>query len=199
MLLRRPANRRTLSGNTPRPMHADAGRRLLAIGGRDASRVNAETVRDLPAPSEGRDAMFVSDILAYKGDRVVSVAPEDSLAAAIATLAARRIGAVLVLDADKAIAGILSERDVLHAVAREGAQALHRKVSEVMTSSVVTCDPDASIEQIMETMTERRFRHLPVVRQGRLCGMISIGDVVRLRLEEQRREADALREYITAA
>ena len=142
--------------------------------------------------------MFVSDILAHKGDRVVAVAPEESLAAAIATLAARRIGAVLVLDADEAIVGILSERDVLHAVAREGAQALNRKVSEVMTGTVVTCDPDASIEQIMATMTERRFRHLPMVQQGRLCGMISIGDVVRLRLEEQRREADALREYITA-
>jgi CBS domain-containing protein len=142
--------------------------------------------------------MFVSDILAHKGDRVVAVAPEESLAAAIATLAARRIGAVLVLDADEAIVGILSERDVLHAVAREGAQALNRKVSEVMTDTVVACDPDASIEQIMATMTERRFRHLPVVQHGRLCGMISIGDVVRLRLEEQRREADALREYITA-
>jgi CBS domain-containing protein len=88
---------------------------------------------------------------------------------------------------------------VLHAMARDGAQAFNRKVAEVMTGAVVTCDPDASIEHVMETMTERRFRHLPVVRQGRLCGMISIGDVVRLRLEEQRREADALREYITAA
>ncbi|MBM3619195.1 MAG: CBS domain-containing protein [Alphaproteobacteria bacterium] len=143
--------------------------------------------------------MFVSDILAYKGDRVISVAPQDGLAAAIAVLAARRIGAVLVLDAGGAIAGILSERDVLHAMARDGAAAITRKVSEVMTAAVVTCDPDDSIEHVMETMTERRFRHLPVVRQGRLCGMISIGDVVRLRLEEQRREADALREYITAA
>jgi len=143
--------------------------------------------------------MFVSDILAYKGDRVISVAPQDGLAAAIAVLAARRIGAVLVLDAGGAIAGILSERDVLHAMARDGAAAITRKVSEVMTAAVETCDPDDSIEHVMETMTERRFRHLPVVRQGRLCGMISIGDVVRLRLEEQRREADALREYITAA
>lgn len=143
--------------------------------------------------------MFVSDILAYKGDRVISVAPQDGLAAAIAVLAARRIGAVLVLDAGGAIAGILSERDVLHAMARDGAAAITRKVSEVMTAAVVTCDPDDSIEHVMETMTEWRFRHLPVVRQGRLCGMISIGDVVRLRLEEQRREADALREYITAA
>src|SRR5690349_24625514 len=97
-------------------------------GDRDASRVNAETVRDFLASSEGRNAMFVSDILAYKGDRVVSVVPQDSLAAAIATLAARRIGALLVLDVDEAIAGILSERDVLHAVAREGALALNRKV-----------------------------------------------------------------------
>lgn len=143
--------------------------------------------------------MFVSDILAYKGDRVVSAGPHDSLAAAIAVLAARRIGAVLVLDAAGTIVGILSERDVLHAMAREGAVAFNRKVSEVMTCAVVTCDPDDSIEHVMETMTERRFRHLPVVRQGQLCGMISIGDVVRLRLEEQRREADALREYITAA
>ncbi len=143
--------------------------------------------------------MFVSDILAYKGDRVVSVAPGEGLAAAIGTLSTRRIGAVLVLDPDGAIVGILSERDVLHAVARDGMAALDRKVSDVMTASVVTCDPDASIESVMQTMTERRFRHLPVVQQGRLCGMISIGDVVRLRLEEQRREADALREYITAA
>ena len=142
--------------------------------------------------------MFVSDILAYKGDRVISVAPQDGLAAAIATLAARRIGAVLVLDAAGSIVGILSERDVLHAMAREGAAALDRKVSEVMTANVVTCDPDASIEHIMQTMTDRRFRHLPVVLQGRLVGMISVGDVVRLRLEEQRREAEALREYITA-
>jgi CBS domain-containing protein len=143
--------------------------------------------------------MFVSDILAYKGDRVISVAPDEGLAAAIDTLSTRRIGAVLVLDADGAIVGILSERDVLHAVARDGMAALDRKVSDVMTASVVTCDPDASIESVMQTMTERRFRHLPVVQQGRLRGMISIGDVVRLRLEEQRREADALREYITAA
>lgn len=143
--------------------------------------------------------MFVSDILAHKGDRVISVAPRDSLAAAVATLAARRIGAVLVLDSGDAIAGILSERDVLHAMAREGAAALDRAVSEVMTHDVITCDPDASIEHVMQTMTERRFRHLPVVRHGQLCGMISIGDVVRLRLEEQRREADALRDYISAA
>ena len=142
--------------------------------------------------------MFVSDILAYKGDRVISVAPQDGLAAAVATLAARRIGAVLVLGADGAIAGILSERDVLHAVARDGTAALQRKVSEVMTGTVVTCDPDDTIEHVMQTMTDRRFRHLPVVRQGRLCGMISIGDVVRLRLEEQQREAAALRDYITA-
>jgi CBS domain-containing protein len=143
--------------------------------------------------------MFVSDILAHKGDRVISVAPDDGLTSAIATLSARRIGAVLVLDRAGAIVGILSERDVLHAMAREGAAALDRKVSDVMTGAVVTCDRDASIEHVMETMTERRFRHLPVVDHGRLCGMISIGDVVRLRLEEQRREAEALRQYIAAA
>lgn len=143
--------------------------------------------------------MFVSDILAHKGDRVISMAPGDGLADAIATLSARRIGALLVLDAAGTMVGILSERDVLHAMARDGAAALNRKVSDVMTASVVTCGPEASIEHVMQTMTERRFRHLPVVSDDRLCGVISIGDVVRLRLEEQRREADALREYITAA
>ena len=142
--------------------------------------------------------MTVQAILSRKGSDVVTADPSATLGEVVRTLAARRIGAVVVTGADRRIVGILSERDVLHAMAREGAAALERKVSEVMTANVVTCDPDASIEHVMQTMTDRRFRHLPVVQQGRLCGMISIGDVVRLRLEEQRREAEALREYITA-
>ncbi len=143
--------------------------------------------------------MFVSDILLHKGDRVVSVSPDDTLSKAIAELSARRIGAVLVLASDGDIVGILSERDVVHALARRGTSALALAVADVMTRAVVTCDPDATIEHVMTLMTNGRFRHLPVVVRGRLAGMVSIGDVVRLRLEEQRNEAEALRHYIAAA
>jgi CBS domain-containing protein len=140
--------------------------------------------------------MFVSDILAHKGNRVVAVTPEESLASAIATLSARRIGAVLVLDADKKLAGILSERDILHAVARRAAESLSLRVSEVMTTPVVTCDPDDTVEHVMALMTNGRFRHLPVVRRGSLLGIVSIGDVVKWRLDETRQEAEVLRQYI---
>jgi CBS domain-containing protein len=140
--------------------------------------------------------MFVSDILGHKGNRVVAVTPEETLASAIATLSARRIGAVLVLDADKKLAGILSERDILHAVARRAAEALSLRVAEVMTTPVVTCDPDDTVEHVMELMTNGRFRHLPVVRRGSLLGIVSIGDVVKWRLDETRQEAEVLRQYI---
>lgn len=143
--------------------------------------------------------MFVSDILMHKGDRIVSVAPGDSLVSAIATLSTRRIGAVLVLDRAEAPVGILSERDVLHAVADEGAGALAGRVADVMSSPVVCCDRDDTVERAMELMTEGRFRHLPVLSGGALVGLISIGDVVKWRLSEIRQEADDLRQYIAAA
>lgn len=140
--------------------------------------------------------MFVSDILAHKGNRVVAVTPDETLASAIATLSARRIGAVLVLDADKNLAGILSERDILHAVARRAADALKLRVGDVMTTPVITCDPDDTVEHVMGLMTNGRFRHLPVVRRGTLLGIVSIGDVVKWRLDETRQEAEVLRQYI---
>ncbi|MCW5745162.1 MAG: CBS domain-containing protein [Alphaproteobacteria bacterium] len=142
--------------------------------------------------------MFVSDILSTKGNRVVAVAPEDTLASAVATLSARRIGALLVLATgkDKELLGILSERDVVHALAHDGDGALSRRVSSVMTSPVTTCDPDDTVEHVMELMTDGRFRHLPVVRHGELLGIISIGDVVKWRLDETRQEAETLRQYI---
>ena len=140
--------------------------------------------------------MFVSDILGHKGNRVVAVTPEETLASAIATLSARRIGAVLVLDSDKKLVGILSERDILHAVARRAADALGLRVAEVMTTPVVTCDPDDTVEHVMELMTNGRFRHLPVVRRASLLGVVSIGDVVKWRLDETRQEAEVLRQYI---
>ena len=140
--------------------------------------------------------MFVSDILAQKGNRVVAVTPDETLASAIATLSARRIGAVVVLDPDKNLAGILSERDILHAVARRAADALGLRVADVMTTPVITCDPDDTVEHVMELMTNGRFRHLPVVRRGALMGVVSIGDVVKWRLDETRQEAEVLRQYI---
>jgi len=140
--------------------------------------------------------MFVSDILGHKGSRVVAVTPDETLASAIATLSARRIGAVLVLDANKNLVGILSERDILHAMARRAAEALALRVGDVMTTPVVTCDPDDTVEHVMELMTNGRFRHLPVVRRGDLMGVVSIGDVVKWRLDETRQEAEVLRQYI---
>jgi CBS domain-containing protein len=143
--------------------------------------------------------MFVSDILSQKGGGVFTASPGATLAEVAQQLSARRIGSVLVLEGKDHVAGILSERDVVRALARHGATALGFEVREVMTRDVVTCDPDDSIEDVMATMTRGRFRHLPVVRHGELLGLVSIGDVVKARLEETAHEAEALKAYIVAS
>jgi len=142
--------------------------------------------------------MFVSDILSRKGGLVFTVTPCTTVGQISQQLSTRRIGSVLVLDAESAVAGIVSERDLVQAFAGHGAAALEFEAQAVMTREVVTCDPDASIDEIMEIMTRGRFRHLPVVRHGELLGLISIGDVVKARLEEARHETEALRAYIVA-
>jgi CBS domain-containing protein len=142
--------------------------------------------------------MFVSDILTQKGARVFAIAPNAALTDAVDMLVTRRIGSVLVLDGNGNIAGIISERDVVRALSKQGAAAMSLRVDEAMTSDVVVCDPDDSIDQVMETMTSGRFRHLPVVRRGELYGLVSIGDVVKARLEDARHEAEALKAYIVA-
>jgi len=142
--------------------------------------------------------MFVSDILSQKGGQVFSVTPATSAAQIAEQLTARRIGSVLVRDAAGQVAGIVSERDLVHALSAHGAEALGFEASRLMTRNVVTCDPDDSIDHVMELMTRGRFRHLPVVRRGELQGLISIGDVVKARLEETRHETEALRAYIVA-
>jgi CBS domain-containing protein len=142
--------------------------------------------------------MFVSDILTQKGARVFTIAPEASLADAVDMLATRRIGSVLVIDASGNIAGIISERDVVRAISNQGAAAMSLRVAAAMTTEVVVCDPDDSIDQVMAVMTSGRFRHLPVVRHGELYGLVSIGDVVKARLEDARHEAEALKAYIVA-
>jgi len=142
--------------------------------------------------------MFVSDILAQKGGLVFSVTPGTSVAQISQQLSTRRIGSVLVLDDDSSVAGIVSERDLVRAFASHGAKAMELEARHVMTRDVVTCDPDDSIDQVMQTMTSGRFRHLPVVRHGELLGLVSIGDVVKARLEETKHETEALKAYIVA-
>jgi CBS domain-containing protein len=142
--------------------------------------------------------MFVSDILSQKGGSVFTVTPGASVAHVSQQLSVRRIGSVLVLDADGGVAGIVSERDLVRALASHGAKALELEARQVMTRDVVTCDPDESIDYVMEVMTSGRFRHLPVVRHGELLGLVSIGDIVKSRLEETRYETEALKAYIVA-
>jgi CBS domain-containing protein len=142
--------------------------------------------------------MFVSDILAQKGGLVFTVTPGTSIAQLSQQLSTRRIGSVLVLDGEGSVAGIVSERDLVRAMASHGAKAMELEARQVMTRDVVTCDPDDSIDQVMQTMTSGRFRHLPVVRHGELLGLVSIGDVVKARLEETKHETEALKAYIVA-
>jgi len=142
--------------------------------------------------------MFVSDILSSKGGLVYTITPGTSVAQVSQQLSIRRIGSVLVLDGDGAVAGIVSERDLVHAIASHGAKAMELEARQVMTRDVVTCDPDDSIDHVMEIMTRGRFRHLPVVRHGELLGLVSIGDVVKARLEETQHETEALKAYIVA-
>jgi CBS domain-containing protein len=142
--------------------------------------------------------MFVSDILGQKGGLVFTVTPGTSVAQISQQLSTRRIGSVLVLDDDSSVAGIVSERDLVRAFASHGAKAMELEARHVMTRDIVTCDPDDSIDQVMGTMTRGRFRHLPVVRHGELLGLVSIGDVVKARLEEAEHETEALKAYIVA-
>lgn len=143
--------------------------------------------------------MHVSDILKGKGSDVVTTAPDKTVAATARLLNVKRIGAVVVCDAQGAVVGIISERDIIRAVAVNGERALEMPVREVMTREVTSCTADDTIATIMKTMTERRFRHLPVIEDGALKGMVSIGDVVKHRLEETEMEARVLRDYVLAA
>jgi len=148
-------------------------------------------------PERG-EGMFVSDILAQKGGLVFTVSPGTTVAQAAQHLSTRRIGSVLVMDGTNTIAGIVSERDLVRAMALHGGGALDLEVRQVMTRDVVTCHPDDPIERVMGLMTAGRFRHLPVEDRGELIGLISIGDVVKARLEEARHETEALKAYIVA-
>jgi CBS domain-containing protein len=141
----------------------------------------------------------VNAILANKGREVVSIEPNASLASAVALLAEKRIGAVLILGADRRIIGILSERDIVRALAEGGSAALGEPVSQTMTRKVSTCTESETVASIMERMTEGKFRHMPVVDQGQAIGLISIGDVVKHRLQQMESDSAAMHDYILTA
>ncbi|MGD0421515.1 MAG: CBS domain-containing protein [Xanthobacteraceae bacterium] len=143
--------------------------------------------------------MTVSVILADKGRDIVTIEPNATLGAAVHLLAEKRIGAALILGADRRIAGIISERDVVRALAERGAAALDEPVSRTMTRKVETCTESEAVATIMERMTAGKFRHMPVVAQGRLIGVVSIGDIVKHRVHEMERESVAMRDYIMTA
>ncbi|AMJ60427.1 CBS domain-containing protein [Bosea sp. PAMC 26642] len=143
--------------------------------------------------------MNVAQLLGDKGHEVVSVQPHRTLGEVVRTLSERRIGAVVVTGADGALVGILSERDIIRALGEMGAAALESPVSRTMTAKVVTCRAQTSIDELMEIMTSGRFRHVPVVEDGRVAGIVSIGDVVKYRVAAIEAESRAMRDYIAMA
>lgn len=143
--------------------------------------------------------MTVASILADKGHDIVTATEDETIADICRRLTQHKIGAILVTGPDGAIVGILSERDIVKACAGHGSAALDRSASDLMTRSVVTVTPDDTIATVMERMTSGRFRHMPVLKNGRIIGVISIGDVVKHRIAQAEREAEEMRSYIATA
>lgn len=140
--------------------------------------------------------MTVKKIIGEKGSVVTTVTPDDTIETAARTLDAKRIGAVVVSDGAGGVAGILSERDIVKWIARNGPGVLEQSVSGLMTKTVQTCQLDDAISDVMSQMTIGKFRHVPVVDNNKLIGIVSIGDVVKLRLAEAEFEAQSMRDYI---
>jgi CBS domain-containing protein len=143
--------------------------------------------------------MAVAHILNHKGRDVLTVGPTASVKSIADTLARHRIGAVVVVDKAGGIAGIVSERDVVRALSEHGASVTDRTAAEIMTARVRTCSPRDTEADLMGLMTEHRIRHLPVIEDGKLAGMVSIGDVVKHRIETIEREAEQMKTYIASA
>lgn len=140
--------------------------------------------------------MKVRDLIAAKGAAVATTRPDATIATALKRLKMEGVGALVVSDDGKAVAGILSERDIVRGLPDHGAELLDMRVEEVMTRSVKTCSLDSTVDELMGEMTRSRFRHMPVVADGELRGIVSIGDVVKNRLEELETETHVLRDYI---
>ncbi|MGB6561154.1 MAG: CBS domain-containing protein [Candidatus Binataceae bacterium] len=143
-------------------------------------------------------ATKVSAVLESKGRKVVTVAPRDTVASLVKVLSVNRIGAAPVVSGDGRLAGIISERDVIRGMAQHGDSVTALPVERLMTTEVRTCSPEDAIVELMEVMTLQRIRHLPVVRNGALEGIVSIGDVVKQRLAEAQSELNELRSYISS-
>jgi CBS domain-containing protein len=143
--------------------------------------------------------MLLTDVLRSKGDGVVTVPPESDVSALLAVLDEHGIGAAVVSSDGRTVEGIISERDVVRAIAARGAAVLQEPVRDLCTTDVHTCRPDARIDDLMRVMTEQRIRHVPVVVNGALAGIVSIGDVVKRRMQELESERAALSDYITAS
>jgi CBS domain-containing protein len=164
-------------------------RRILSLEPRPTTR----------PPEKGERKMTVARILAGKGREVFTTQPHRTMKEVVELLASKGIGAVVVADASLSVLGILSERDVVRVIAKNGAPALDDPVSRHMTPKVTTVTREESIEHVMQTMTEGSFRHLPVVEDGRLIGIVSIGDVVKRHVSVIESERQALRTYIATA
>jgi CBS domain-containing protein len=145
------------------------------------------------------DAVTVKAILEAKGHEVTTLGPNERLSEAVRLLAEKRIGALVVTNGDRKIVGIISERDIVRMLGRDGAAALDLSVRDVMTTKVNICNEHHTVNEVMEIMTRGRFRHLPVEKDGQLDGIISIGDVVKRRIEDIEREAEDIRSYIATA
>lgn len=141
--------------------------------------------------------MRISDILRVKGTNVVTVTPDSDVTQLLALLAEHRIGAVIVSRDGSRVDGIVSERDVVRSLAARGAGVLHEAVSAIQTTQVRSVSPDAAVEEVERLMTEHRFRHVPVIDDGMLMGVVSIGDVVKHRIDELETERSSLEGYIT--
>lgn len=142
--------------------------------------------------------MNVETILGSKGRDVLTIPPDASVLDASNILSSRKIGALVVSHDGETALDILSERDIVNAIGMSGAAVLSETVDSLMTRDLRTCALDDTMHEVLSVMTERRFRHLPVIEDGKLCGIVSIGDVAKFRLDEITRESDAMREYITS-
>lgn len=141
--------------------------------------------------------MYVAEILKDKGEAVFIIAPEATVVEASSQLADKGVGALIVCQGDQVV-GVLSERDIVRAIARDGRESLERAVADYMTGEVVFAAPTETIDILMARMTDRRIRHLPVLREKRLAGVISIGDVVKCKIAEATNEAETLKAYIVS-
>lgn len=157
---------------------------------------NKRTMSQSTDSNVAKDTATVRKLLAGKGGDIISIRPQDTIAAAVTLLKDKRIGALVVTDASGDLKGILSERDIVRKLAETPGQTLPQKVEDNMTQKVVTCSPDEALINVLRRMTEGRFRHMPVVEDGKITGMVTIGDVVNYRLNELEHEALQLKQMI---